>query len=306
MKIINFGSLNLDHVYRVERFVSPGETVPCLEYTRFCGGKGLNQSIALARAGATVFHYGKIGRDGAALVRALREATVDTRHISEVDGPTGHAVIQVTDDGENSIIIEGGANQKMDSGDTVTVFGLLSDGDWLLVQNEINGVADIFDAAHQSRCRLAFNPAPMTAAIAELPLARVDLLIVNETEGQILTGEMQTETILARLRSRCPRGSIVITLGGDGAVCLDGDEIVRQPPFVVEAVDTTGAGDTFVGYFLAAFSGGASVREALELGCRAASLCVTRPGAADSIPMLSEVEPAPHHPRHQAPVGPGP
>jgi ribokinase len=290
MRIINFGSLNIDHVYRVDRFVQPGETIPSLAYSRFCGGKGLNQSIALARAGAEVRHYGKIGTDGADLVEMLNRSGVDTSSVSVEDGPTGHAIIQVSGDGENSIIIEGGANRLMDDIDIETVFSELEEGDWLLLQNEVSAIDTLFGRALDSPCRLAFNPAPMTEAVNDLPLHRVDLLIVNESEGRALTGRSGAPDIVSALTQLCPKGRIVLTLGARGAICADGNRRIEQPGFPVDAVDTTAAGDTFVGYFLAASSSGKTADAALEQACKAASICVTRPGAAASIPYLHEIE----------------
>lgn len=289
MKIINFGSLNIDHVYKVEHFVRPGETIPSITYQQHCGGKGLNQSIALARAGANVYHYGKIGTEGNHLPEKLQESGVNIQFVSTVAGPTGHAIIQVSATGENAIIIEGGANQSMDSSDISTILAHLSEGDWLLLQNEVNGIGEILKAAEDHPCKVAFNPAPLTGVIASLPLDRVDLMIVNETEGSGLTGRKEADHIITELVESYPHIQIVLTMGAQGAVYADRTNRLKQAGFTVEPVDTTAAGDTFVGYFIAALSQGASEEEALAHACRAASICVTRAGAADSIPHRSEV-----------------
>ncbi len=289
MKIVNFGSLNVDHVYEVDHFVRPGETIASRRYQQHCGGKGLNQSIALARAGCATHHAGKIGPDGQHLVDKLTESRVDVSLIAIGTDPTGHAIIQVSPDGENSIIVAGGANRSIDSSDIDRVVRELSADDWLVIQNEINAIDSILEAACDLSCNVVFNPAPMTGEVAALPLERVDFLILNETEGADLTGTTDPSSILASLLSRYPSTRVVLTLGKMGAAFADGKGTFRQEGFPVSAVDTTAAGDTFVGYFVASMSRGADVGESLRHACKAASVCVTRSGAADSIPFAHEV-----------------
>jgi ribokinase len=289
MKIVNFGSLNIDHVYQVEHFVQPGETIPSSGYQIHSGGKGLNQSIALARAGANVYHAGKIGREGEHLLAKLSEVGVDTTLITTGDAPTGHAIIQVTPDGQNSIIVEGGANRTISSSDVDRVLSTISDNEWLLLQNEINAISSILEATRDRSYSVVFNPAPMTPDIQHLPLELVDILIINEVEGVNLTNEHQPSAILDSLLKRYPAMQIVLTLGNLGAIFLDKNQRVQQEGFKVDAIDTTAAGDTFIGYFIALLSSGSQVDDALRIACRASSICVTRPGAADSIPLLDEV-----------------
>ena len=289
MKIVNFGSLNIDHVYQVEHFVQPGETIPSSDYQTHTGGKGLNQSIALARAGANVYHAGKIGREGEHLLTKLNEAGVDTSLITIGDVPTGHAIIQVIPDGQNSIIVEGGANQTITPSEVEIVIGTISDGDWLLLQNEINANSLILEATRDRACSVVFNPAPMTPDVQDLPLDLVDILIINETEGASLTNEREPSAILDSLHGKYPDMKLVLTLGNRGAIYLDKDQRIHQEGFAVEAVDTTAAGDTFIGFFIALLSSGKQINEALRIACKASSICVTRPGAADSIPSLDEI-----------------
>ena len=289
MKIINFGSLNIDHVYQVEHFVQPGETIASSDYQIHSGGKGLNQSIALARAGANVCHAGKIGPGGEHLLTILSEAGVDTTLITKGEVPTGHAIIQVTPDGENSIIVEGGANRTISSSDVDRVLSTISDNDWLLLQNEINAISLILEATRNRPYSVVFNPAPMTPDIQHLPLELVDILIINEVEGANLTNEHQPSVILDSLLKKYPAMQIVLTLGKLGAIYADKNQRIDQEGFKVEAVDTTAAGDTFIGFFIALLSSGAQVDEALRIACRASSICATRPGAADSIPFFDEV-----------------
>lgn len=289
MKIVNFGSLNIDHVYSVNQHVKPGETISSRGYRQFCGGKGLNQSIAAARAGAVVQHYGKIGSDGKHLKQKLTESGVDANLISITSGPTGHAVIQVSSSGENAIIVEGGANKTMDSTDVKNAFNNLSDGDWLLLQNEINGLDLILSAASKNPCKVVLNPAPMTPDLAALPLDPVNLLILNEIESLELTGQADPSLALTSLIEKYPHLGIVLTLGAKGAIYADKTKRLVQEGFAVSPVDTTAAGDTFVGYLVASLDSQLPVEKALRIACKAASICVTRSGAADSIPTIEEV-----------------
>ena len=286
--IVNFGSLNIDHVYHVEHFARPGETIASTHYTRYCGGKGLNQSIALARAGANVVHAGRIGSDGDILCDRLRKCGVDVRLIQRGDEPTGHAIIQVTPSGENSIIIEGGANRAIGLDQIPQVLGALDDGDWLLLQNEISSLDAIFELCPDG-VNLAFNPAPMTRDVVDLDLGRVHTLFVNEVEGAQLSGESDAGEIVRALRHAYPRCRIVLTRGKDGAVYADSESVVEQEAYPVTPVDTTAAGDTFIGFYLSVVASGVEPDEALRFGCKASSISVTRHGAADSIPDRSEV-----------------
>ncbi len=291
MTVLNYGSLNIDHVYRVPHFVRPGETLTSLEYRRFAGGKGLNQSIALARAGAPVHHAGKIGPEGRWLRDILAQEGVDTRFVQETDDvPTGHAIIQVVPEGENAIVIYGGANRAITPEDIHAILDRFGPEDWLLLQNEISGLAELLARAGARGLRIALNPAPMTPQVMESPLEHVDLFIVNETEGAALTGEQEPQAILAAMRRRFPRAATVLTLGARGSLYEDDREHIHTPAVPVQAVDTTAAGDTFTGYLLAGLLEELPPARALELATRAAALCVTRPGAAPSIPHRAEVD----------------
>jgi len=290
MKIVNFGSLNIDHAYRVERIARDGETIASTGYTCNVGGKGLNQSIALARAGAHVVHAGRIGRDGAMLRRCLQREGVDVSLLEEDDGSSGHAIIQVDCRGENAIIVEGGANARIDTDQVERVLEAVAPSDWLLLQNEINGIPGIMDAAVRRGLRIALNPAPMDGAVRRRGTGGMDLLFVNASEGAALTGCDAPDDIIAALRHAAPTTRIVLTMGSQGAVYADGTVRIQQAADPVQAVDTTAAGDTFIGFFLAAQLRSMDVATALQLAGRAAALCVTRHGAADAIPVLAEVE----------------
>ena len=290
MSILNLGSLNIDHVYEVEHFVRPGETLDSTGYQLFAGGKGLNQSIALARAGADVRHAGRIGADGETLRRRLKEDGIDTAGIEPCDTPTGHAVIQVTPSGENAIVLFGGANRMIDKSFISRVLTGYTPGNSLLLQNEISCVADAIQMGSDAGLKILFNPAPMTADIHTYPLERVALFVLNETEAEELTGQTDPNAIRIAMLEKFPHAATVLTLGSKGAIFFDADSLHRQAAQAVEAVDTTAAGDTFIGYFLTEWLQTGDPAAALKLGCRAAALCVTRPGAADSIPRHSELD----------------
>jgi len=289
MKVLCFGSLNIDYVYQVPHFVRPGETLSARSFAVHCGGKGLNQSVALARAGLPVSHAGKIGEDGRFLLERLQADGVDTRHVEVAPGVTGHAIIQVEPSGQNCILLHGGNNLTVTEEGRTAVFQAFGPEDVLLIQNEVNDPAALIRCAKARGMRVLMNPAPMDDTVAGLPLERVDLLILNEIEGEALTGERQPEAMAARLKERNPEGAVLITLGARGACYYEGETALYQPALAVEAVDTTAAGDTFTGYFTAGLLEGLGAAQALALAARAAALCVTRPGAADAIPHRHEL-----------------
>ena len=292
MKIHNAGSLNIDDVFRTDHIVRPGETIPSRILERFAGGKGLNQSAALARAGAPVRHVGKIGEDGEFLKAGLAADGVDVSGIAVGDVPTGHAVIQVAEDGENAIVLFGGANRDWNEHDITRFLGDAEKGDILLLQNEINRTEDLMKAAFDAGLKIAMNPAPMGPEVKKLPLESLSWLVVNEIEGRELSGlDASDEDVVSELRRRYPNTVVVMTLGKKGAVRADNSGLIRSSfPDVGPIVDTTGAGDTFMGYFLAGEMAGMDAEACLRRACAAGSIAVTRAGAMTGIPFLSEVE----------------
>ena len=289
MKIVNIGSLNIDDVYQVDHFVLPGETISSRGYRLFCGGKGLNQSIALANAGAAVFHAGRIGSDGGVLKERLEKALVDTSLIIEGDVPTGRAIIQVTPQGENAIILSGGANRALIPGDIPRFLAPFITGDMLVLQNEVSCLKEIIDAGAARGLTIALNPSPMDESIHRLPLDKVGIFLVNEIEGEGLTGKKDPAAILDEMTRRFPGARIFLTLGERGVLYGRDDERMSRQALKVTPVDTTAAGDTFTGFLLAALAEGRPVEEAMDRAVRAAALAVTRPGAADSIPTEDEI-----------------
>ncbi|MDA3932842.1 MAG: ribokinase [Gammaproteobacteria bacterium] len=284
MRIFNFGSLNIDHVYRVSTLVAPGETCAATDYHQYCGGKGLNQSIALARAGASVCHVGVIGKDGQLLLQQLASDGVDVSLVEQIDGASGHAVIQVSDQGENAIIVFAGANQQLQPALIERALDCAAPEDWVLCQNETSQVDYIIRAASERGLKLACNPAPMTTSALEYPYHLLDLLLLNQTEAQQLTGASQRQQIIDRLQAQYPNTTIVLTLGAEGAICIYQQHLLRQAAEVVKAVDSTAAGDTFTGYFLHAWSQQRALDVCLQQASHAAALCVQQAGAAQSIP----------------------
>jgi len=289
-RVLNFGSINIDHVYSVEHFVRPGETLSCQEYRRFAGGKGLNQSIALAQAGACVYHAGKVGAEDARLKTLMEEKGVNTRFVETINGTSGHAIIQVNAAGENAIVIVGGANQLISESDVQRIVANFGQDDYLLVQNEVNAVPRIIQSAKAKGLTIVFNPAPMNPQVLNYPLELVDILVVNETEAQSLTEESEPERIYETLNHRYPHTAIVLTMGHKGASYFSSQVRFHRPAEKVHVVDSTGAGDTFIGFFLAELIRTNDPKTALAFATRAAAICVTRHGAADSIPSRRELE----------------
>lgn len=289
MKILNFGSLNIDKVYSVPHFVSAGETLSSTNYEEFPGGKGLNQSIALAKAGAEVYHAGKIGKDGLFLKDILSESNVNIDWIEETGTTTGHAIIQVSSSGENCILLFGGANKEITIDQINDVLVNFSQDDLLLLQNEINDLEYIVEKAHKKGLKIALNPSPINETITKLGFSKIDYLILNEIEAKAITGENMNDKIFQRLLSLNKQLKIVLTLGTEGVIYKDSVQEHRQPSYKVDAVDTTAAGDTFLGYFLSQISQHTDIKKSLQIAAKAASIAVTRKGAASSIPTWQEV-----------------
>lgn len=293
MSIINIGSLNIDRTYRVVQFVRPKETIKAQLYEEFCGGKGLNQSIALASAGADVYHVGAVGRDGGQLIQMLSEKGVNTTYVKVYeDTASGHAVIQIDQEGQNNIIIWKGANDKVSCRQIDEALDKFQAGDLVLLQNEISNVAYAMEAARARGMKLIFNPSPVTKGLREYPLHLVDYFILNELEAQALA-ELASDDIAEirrGLREKYPNAVFILTLGECGAWYFDKTRTYFHPSFKVEAVDTTAAGDTFSGYFIAGLAEAYPAERCLKEASAAAALAVCKKGAALSVPSQQEVE----------------
>ena len=296
MKILSFGSLNIDYVYSVPHFVKKGETLSAKELNVYTGGKGLNQSIALARAGVETYQAGAIGTDGMFLLEQLKEAGVKTDLVKILDDVrTGNAIIQNDDEGDNCIVLFGGANQAITKEQVDEVFEHFKNEDYLLIQNEINELSYIVEKAKEEGMKIILNPSPMNEKIMKLPLDQIDYFILNEIEAmQILKmdkpEEIDGKYIASLLHERFKDATIVLTLGSEGSVCISDDEYVEQSIYKVKAIDTTAAGDTYTGYFIAGILNGKTIKESMDIASKASAIAVTRQGAAPSIPVLEEVE----------------
>ena len=290
MNILNFGSLNIDYVYRVDTFLEAGETKLSKDLNLFCGGKGLNQSIAMARAGNTVYHAGLLGEDGQMLKDKLMDNGVKLDYLKPVSGKSGHAIIQVADSGQNCILLYGGTNQALTVEFIDSVLDSFGPDTMLLIQNELNLTDYIIEKAARRGIPVAMNAAPMDDKVLSYPIHKLTWLMVNEVEGRALSGAAADEDIIPALIKRYPGVNVLLTLGHRGSMCHYQGRTVACSAHHVHAVDTTAAGDTFNGYFLRGILNGLNVEKCLELATTAAAICVTRPGASDSVPMAAEVE----------------
>lgn len=291
MKIINFGSLNIDHVYQVDHTVRPEETVRAKKTSFFPGGKGLNQSIAIARSGADVYHAGCVGmNDGMYLLNILDKNGVNTSLVRKKEIPTGSAIIQVTPEGTKSIIVCGGANQTITPDQIEYTVAQIRKGDILLLQNEINSIDVIIEKALAMGARVALDPAPFTKDLKNLSLDKLSYIFFNRFEAAQFTGEspMDVEALIPAIRRTFPNANALLTMGTKGAMLITKDDAIYQPIYDVPVRDRTAAGDAFIGFYLGTTINGASPKDALMMAAKAASLCVSRAGAASSIPMIEE------------------
>ena len=273
-----------------DHFVQPGETLASTHYQQLLGGKGANQSIALAQAGADVCHVGSIHENDAAFKQALIKKGVDCRGVKCSETPSGHAIIQVTPSGENAIVLFGGANQTITAKTVMQALDGTKPSDWVLTQNETSSIDQVLRQAKEKQLKVAFNPAPMSESVKSLPLECIDLLIVNETEAAALTEKDSLDDIVAVFKEQWSECEVIITLGKAGVMMLKNNDCIKVDAFLVDAVDTTAAGDTFIGYFLSAYSNHTDAKRALIRGCAASAIAVTREGAAQSIPTQKEVD----------------
>ena len=294
MKVLNIGSLNLDYVYQVEHFVRPGETLSALSQSVNPGGKGLNQSIALARAGAQVFHAGCLGRGGETLKSLLEENGVDTSLLQPVDQIQGNAVIQVNREGQNCILLFGGSNRCLSPEQIDRALEAFSREDILVLQNEVNDLPRIVDKAYARGMQIVLNPSPYDDGLRNVDFGKLSWIFVNEVEAAQISGSENPDQAWLRLHQAYPKLSVLITLGSAGSVAwrVEGEQVIhqRQEVFPVTAVDTTAAGDTYTGFFIGGLLDRLPLRECMRRASMASAISVQRPGAASSIPLIAEVE----------------
>lgn len=290
MKILNFGSCNIDYVYSLDHIVNPGETETSDCMNIFPGGKGLNQSIACARAGANVYHAGCIGEDGGFLMDIMKDSGVDTSLVKCVPGKNGHAIIQVNKSGENSIFLYGGSNEQITKEYIDFVLENFEERDILLLQNEINNVDYIVQKAGEMKMCIVLNPSPFNDKISKIKFEYLSYLILNEGEVKDISGCNSSHDAIKFLNEKYPGLKTILTLGSKGSEFYDGNDSFEQPAFKVKAVDTTAAGDTYTGYFAAGLASGMNIPDILKTASAASAVSVTKNGAAPSIPNTDEVE----------------
>lgn len=290
MKALVFGSLNIDKVYSLASLPEKGETLRCKGYEIHVGGKGLNQAIALKKAGFDVTMAGAVGADGAFLKDHLTENGIDTSLLLTTDGFSGHAVIEVDKEGQNQMILFAGANYAITPDYCDRVLENYGEGDLILMQYETSCVEYMTEKAHKKGLTVALNPSPYVKELQGFPYENVDILVLNESEGMSITGENDIEKAVSALLKKLKGGKVVLTLGGDGAIFADEKEYRKIPAFKVNAVDTTGAGDTFTGYFLNAYLNGETAEKALIRASAASAIAVTKKGAAETIPTKEETD----------------
>lgn len=292
------GSLNMDLVARAPRIPRPGETIIGGEFRNVPGGKGANQAVAAARLGATVSMVGRVGRDAfaAPLLDNLAADGIDhTFVVRDPDAATGVALIVVDDDGENSIVVASGANMRLSPADVSAAESAIAGADALLLQLEIplESVIRAAEVARAHGVRIILNPAPARSLPVEL-LSLVDVLIPNESETALLTGlpvgdRGEAEAAAAALRG-LGVGAVILTLGARGAMLAQAGKAELVPAFDVTVVDTTAAGDAFVGGFAVALAEGKSFPEAVRWGNGAGALAATKLGAQPSLPTRQDLE----------------
>jgi ribokinase len=283
MTIYNLGSINIDHVYRLAALPRAGETISSLDHALGLGGKGANQSVAAARAGAQVRHLGAMGTGDDWVLDMLGAAGIDTGAVARLDGvATGHAIILVDAEGENSIILHGGANRALPAGLVTGGLATIGPGDILMMQNETTLQAEAAAHARAAGARVIYSAAPFEIAALRAVLPHVSILAVNEVEAR---------DTFAAFGEALPISGLLITRGAKGAEYrdLETGRIWEQPAFRVQAVDTTGAGDCFAGWFAAGLSRGEDIATTLRNASAAAALQVTRKGAGNAMPTRAEV-----------------
>ncbi|MBD9526103.1 PfkB family carbohydrate kinase [Paracoccus sp. PAR01] len=283
MTIYNLGSINIDHVYRLASLPRSGETIHSRDLSHGLGGKGANQSVAAARAGARVVHLGAMGTADDWVLDRLSQAGVETDHIARLPHQvTGHAIILVETGGENSIILHGGANQSLPDETLVRHLTGIGPGDILLMQNETNLQPEAAAQARAAGATVIYSAAPFEIEALRVVLPHISILSVNEVEAA---------EAFAAFGEDLPVQGLLVTRGAAGAEYRDlsTGETFRQPAYPVEALDTTGAGDCFTGWFAAGLARGEDIPTALRHAAAAAAVQVTRHGAGDAMPDRTEV-----------------
>ncbi len=288
MTIFNLGSINIDYTYQIPHLPRAGETLTSTHFSYAIGGKGLNQSLSLIKAGADVTHIGAVNPQDTWILKEMSENNLRTDHVQHVSAPTGHAIIYVNSHGENQIILHPGANHSIDINDAQETLMDKEPSDWALLQNETTGALEFAKAARALFIPLAYNAAPFLPKVTVALIPYCDILIVNHHEATEIAKELQVdrERLSAKLLNI---RHLIITDGANGVTYQGEEGTLHQPAFPVEVKDTTGAGDCFCGFFMAEVSQKKPFKDALRMASAAAALHVTKHGAASS-PSRAEVE----------------
>lgn len=289
MKVLNIGSMNLDYVYNVDHIVKQGETESSNSLNTFLGGKGMNQSVALAKAGVKVYQGGMIGNDGQIFINTLNEYGVNTKYIKQIEEKTGHAIIQIDKNAQNCILLFGGANQLLTEEYIDFVLNDFGTDDILLLQNEVNNMPYIVNKGYEKGMKIILNPSPFNEKLKEVDMKKISIFLLNKVEGEQITGFKNPEEIIDKMLEMFKNAQIVLTLGKDGAIYADKNNRYFQSAFNVNAVDTTAAGDTFTGYFISGLVNNMHIPDVLKMSAKASAITVSRAGAAVSIPYKTEV-----------------
>ncbi len=289
MKILNMGSLNLDYVYQVDHMVTGGETISSDGMEVYLGGKGFNQSVALANAGTEIYHAGIVGTEGEVFFDACRRYGIQSSYIRRGSVRNGHTIIQIDKTGQNAIMLFGGCNRAFTKEYIDEVIGGFESGDYLILQNEINLLDYIIDRAYEKGLIIVLNPSPYDAYLDACKLEKISYFVLNEIEGFQMCGKKKEDDILLKMQEMFPQAGILLTLGKRGAVYVKDGKKWKQEIYDSPVVDTTAAGDTFTGYFVASLIKDVPVAEALKISTMASAIAVSRKGAAPSIPTSEEV-----------------
>jgi len=286
LKVLVFGSCNIDYVYSVAHIVAPGETISADSLDIFPGGKGLNQAIAVAKADCPVYFAGCIGNDGLFLRDTLEKNGVDTSYLKVIDEKTGHAIIQVDENGENSIIIFSGSNGCISEEYIDCVLREFSENDIIILQNEINNLDMIIEKANKKKMKIFFNPSPFVERLKKYELKNFSCIILNETEASQWCGSVEKfiETV------KNTNTDAVLTLGELGSVFIHDGKTQKYPSFRTDVVDTTAAGDTFSGYFISGLYHNRKTDDIFRTASAAAAISISQKGASCSIPSYDEVK----------------
>jgi len=292
MKVLCYGSLNIDKTFSVDHIVKEGETLSSFSMRLGAGGKGANQAAALAKAGADVYLAGKCGTNGKFMLDTLSKYGVNTEFVTMSDNPSGEAIIQLDRNAQNSIVLFPGENHNIKTDEIDHVLNNFEREDTLLIQNEINNIGYLIDKAYEKGMSICFNVAPFDSSVFNLPLGKVSMFIVNEIEGESLAGYKKGdsfEDVIRQLLNEYPKAEIVLTVGKEGSYYAKGNVVIKQGIIDYPVVDTTAAGDTFIGYLLSSRIRGYGIERSLFIASKASGIAVSRTGAMESIPCASEV-----------------